>query len=314
MSVVPVTGILRKHYREAAQDIEYKSSRFWQAWLQRAFHEVDMYSVSCEMSPDDSLRRVDAVVERYDADHDTLSAMLWVECKRPSGSVRQVESQALDAAVRCVTRDNLQYVYVMTTVGVSFRAWVVYENERELQPFHGDLAVATRSQYINADSSEAGVLMTFVDRVKQYPPLRVAPVVPSQPLPQRGYEQSGYDQRDSGGYAGLQQGYQFPIGQDEYASGAYGRDSASGTAYQGQDVASSGRGYGQAVAAGDQLVKVQVSRVGHLTRATEYIFSDVNGNKKSTTKDDWRETPCKGNAAWITQRRGVGYYTRERIG
>ncbi|KAG5771364.1 hypothetical protein H9Q72_002053 [Fusarium xylarioides] len=179
MSVVPSVGLLRKLYRDAAQDIEYQSSTFWQVWLQRAFHE-DEYMVSCEMPPDDSRRRVDAVVKRYDDRHDTLSAVLWIEFKRPSGNVRQVEFQALDAAKRCISTNKLESVYVITTVGVSFHVWTVYEsNLLSLMPFNGGPADATRSQYIDADSYEAEALTRFVETVKAYPPLRCAPIVPS---------------------------------------------------------------------------------------------------------------------------------------
>ncbi|KPM34084.1 hypothetical protein AK830_g12490 [Neonectria ditissima] len=313
MSIVPARGILRKLYNDAAENIEYKSASFWHGWLQRAFNDQDVYHISPEFSPDGSLRRVDAVVQRYDDAHDTLSAMLWVEFKRPSGSVSQVEGQALDAAIRCITKDNLQFVYVMTTVGVSFRAWTVTKRGRVLQPFHGGPADATRAQYVDADSNDARVLERFANRVQTYPPLRIAPVVPSQPLPQGEYGQSGYGQGSYGGYAELQQQYSAIGEQGGYASEVYGGSSASEMVYQGQDMATTTQG--QASAAGDdQWIKVHVTRVSHLTRATEYTFSDINGNTKSTTKDDWRRVSHNGKAAWIIQRRSVVYYTRERIG
>jgi hypothetical protein len=175
MSVVPAKGLLRKLYNEAAQDIEYKSVSFWHSWLQRSFNEQDLYHVTPENSPDGTLRRVDACVLRYDDAHDTISATLWVEFKRPSDNVGQLESQALDAAVRCIIRDNLQYVYVMTTVGVSVRAWTVTEEDQVLEPFHGGVADGTRSQYVNADSNDAQFLEGFMFQVKNYPPLRIAP-------------------------------------------------------------------------------------------------------------------------------------------
>lgn len=50
-----------------------------------------------------------------------MSALLWVECKRPGGSLREVEKQAVDAAKRCVHADNLSFIYTMTTVCVFFR-------------------------------------------------------------------------------------------------------------------------------------------------------------------------------------------------
>ncbi|KAJ3545095.1 hypothetical protein NM208_g2680 [Fusarium decemcellulare] len=185
MSIVPPTGLVRKLYEDAAQDVEYRSASFWHGWLQRAFNDQDVYHVS-GVSSDDNLRRDDAVIQRYDENNETLSALLWVEFEHPSDSIRTVEAQALDAAQRCIMRDGLEFVYVMTTLGVSFRAWTVTNEDRVLEPFHGGPADATRSQYIDAGSYEAHVLERFVARVKEHPPLRIAPVVSSRSLPQNG--------------------------------------------------------------------------------------------------------------------------------
>ncbi|EXA30020.1 hypothetical protein FOVG_18555 [Fusarium oxysporum f. sp. pisi HDV247] len=313
MSAVPSAGLLRKLYIDAAQDIEYKSSTFWQIWLQRAFHE-DEYMVSCEIPPDESRRRVDAVVKRYDDRHDTLSAVLWIEFKRPSGNVRQVELQALDAAKRCIRASNLESVYVMTTVGVSFRVWTVYESDlQSLVPFHGGPADATRSQYVDVDSYEAEALTRFVETVKAYPPLHRAPIVPSQPLPQSGYRQIEHSQTGYGDYPDIQQGYPSAIGQGGYASGTYSEANPSEGSYYAQNPGSSVQEHEQTSSVGDQFVKVQVNRVTHFGRSTEYLFNDVNGSQRKTTKDDWKEVTYKGKAAWINSRRGVTYYTRDRI-
>lgn len=122
------------------------------------------------------------VVMRYDANHDTLSALLWIECKRPSGDVREVERQALDAAERCIQKDNLMWIWAMTTVGVSFRMWFVNARFRKLDPMHGTAAVADRSQYIDADSPAASIFPVAIQHIKNGLPLRAAPVVPSQSL------------------------------------------------------------------------------------------------------------------------------------
>ena len=76
MSIVPREGLLRKNSEDAVQDIEYKSSAFWQAYLQRAFHELDTYSVTAELYTDRSKEIVDMVVKRYDDAHHTFTAML----------------------------------------------------------------------------------------------------------------------------------------------------------------------------------------------------------------------------------------------
>lgn len=183
MGIVPATGIVRKLYEDAAQDIEHKPSAFWQVWLQRSFFETDVYSVTVdESSPDSPLRGVDIVVKRYNHAHDTIPAMLWVECEGPSGSIAEAERQALDAASRCMVANNLLWIYAMTTVGVSFRSWVVSRGRGELEPLHGAAVAGDRTQYIDADSEAAWVFERTVSSVKSNPPLRYAPVLPSQSL------------------------------------------------------------------------------------------------------------------------------------
>ncbi|CAJ0552265.1 Ff.00g062440.m01.CDS01 [Fusarium sp. VM40] len=176
MSVVPSTGLLRKLYQDGAQNIESQPSPFWQTWLRRAFHEEN-YTVTCGMPRDESLTRVETEVHRYDESDDTLSTVLCIELRIFSASVRQVESQALDAARRCIRANNLRSVNVMTTVGASFRCWTVYNTETpSLVSFNGGSADANQDQYIDADSYEAEALTRFVDTVKNHPPLCNTPV------------------------------------------------------------------------------------------------------------------------------------------
>ncbi|QLI70825.1 uncharacterized protein G6M90_00g070690 [Metarhizium brunneum] len=112
------------------------------------FDDTKAYSVTLEVSPDGSRRRVGVVVDRYDKNQHIMSALLWVECKRPGGSLREVEKQALDA-------DNLSFPYTMTTVGVSFRMPFYQRGGRHLTPFHGEATSADRTQYVDADSQNA---------------------------------------------------------------------------------------------------------------------------------------------------------------
>lgn len=121
MSAVSNTGVLRKLLEEASHDIEYRASAFWQIFLQRAFRDDDNYIVVCEYPPDDSKRRVDIVIKHYNANHHNFTAMIYTEVKRPSGSLRDCEDQALDAALKAIDSDNLRAVYAMTTKGLLFR-------------------------------------------------------------------------------------------------------------------------------------------------------------------------------------------------
>ncbi|KAK3940251.1 hypothetical protein QBC46DRAFT_449625 [Diplogelasinospora grovesii] len=63
MSIVQ-TGLLRKLYELAQDETEYKTSEFWQNYLRQAFDDTRTYSVTMPV---------------------TISALVWVECKSPSG-------------------------------------------------------------------------------------------------------------------------------------------------------------------------------------------------------------------------------------
>jgi hypothetical protein len=181
MSIVK-TGLLRYLYDDARIDIEYKSSEFWQHYLGKEFGDTQLYSVTCEVPPDGSRRRVGMVVKRYDVHHDTMTAILWVEFKQPGGSIQEVEAQALDAAQRYIQTEDSLFIYTMTIVGVSFRVWFYKKEGSTLIPLHGDPTNADGSQYIDADSEHAWVLPSCIEMVKSELPLRDPPTVPSQSL------------------------------------------------------------------------------------------------------------------------------------
>ncbi|KAH7231705.1 uncharacterized protein BKA55DRAFT_524309 [Fusarium redolens] len=286
------SGLLRKHYEEAVDDIEYKSSAFWMAVLQRAFYEPDIYSVTPESSPDGSLRRVDMVVKRYDQDNHTLSALLWVECKRPSGSVQEVEDQALDAARRCIQRDGLMWIWAMTTVGVSFRMWFVDARGGQLVPMHGTAAQADRRQYIDANSPAASVFPDAIQSIKNGYPLRQAPVLPSQSLDLLTSNDAEW---------GASESYMSGMptqNQDQY----YGVE-AGPSSYSGNDI-------------GGQPVEVRVERITHgFSRAPdEYVFRDINNKRRSTRKENWETGEYQGERVWFYHGRKTTYFSRRKIG
>ncbi|OAA73964.1 hypothetical protein ISF_00865 [Cordyceps fumosorosea ARSEF 2679] len=188
MSVVPQTGIVRKYCELVSENIEYGASAFWQVWLQREFvqndYERETYAVTSEMSPDGSLRRVDHVVKRYEPNHHNLSSMVWNECKRPKGSARAAEDQALDAAIRCIDREKLIYIYTLTTVGTTFRVWEVTRRDRKPRPFTPETTTGTPftpSGFVDVDSGLGYSLRDAIQYMKEKVPLGEAPIVPSQP-------------------------------------------------------------------------------------------------------------------------------------
>jgi hypothetical protein len=180
MGIVPTTGIIRKFYEEALEyEIEFTSSAFWQIWLQRAFYELDIYGFVCEYSADQSRKRTDTAMRRYDPDHHTLSSMKWHEAKRPGVGSREVERQAQDVCQRCIINENLLFIYAMTTIGLSFRLWRVDKNDMQLRPFTIE-GFDVPDRYIQADSDDAWIMNTFVEHVKAHVPLRDAGILPNQ--------------------------------------------------------------------------------------------------------------------------------------
>lgn len=87
-----------------------------------------------------------------------MTSLLLVLYKRPGEDLREVEEQAFDAAKRCVQSENLLFIYVMTTVGVSFRVWVYEKGGDGLAPCHGEATEGDWTQYVDADSERAWVL------------------------------------------------------------------------------------------------------------------------------------------------------------
>lgn len=98
------TPLLKVAYNEArANDIEHTASSFWQTVLQGVFPQPENYSVTCEVAPDDSRRRVDIVVKHLSDVFQYYITVLFCEVKRKgAGELKAVENQGLDAAKRYI--------------------------------------------------------------------------------------------------------------------------------------------------------------------------------------------------------------------
>ncbi|EPE28251.1 hypothetical protein GLAREA_09371 [Glarea lozoyensis ATCC 20868] len=165
MSIVPQTGLLRKLYQVAVEDIEHNSSAFWQAYLQRAFNETDTYSVTTDPFPWSP--KADILVTRYDdRDDSTLTNVILAECHRPAESLHDVEKRALDVALGFIEAEDLAWIYVVTTIRVSFRVWVLYACSDVLDPMDRLEGRGDRELYEDADSKDASVLTKAVGMIK----------------------------------------------------------------------------------------------------------------------------------------------------
>lgn len=260
-----------------------------------------VYAVTTESSPDGSLRRVDLVVKRYDENNDTLSALLWVEFKRPNGNVKEVEEQALDAAKRCILKDNLLWIWAMTTVGVSFRMWFISRDALRLQPMHRTDVEADKSQYINADSYEAAIFPEAVRLIKEGIPLRVPTIVPSQSLK---LLTAGNDGQGAFQY-GYNSNYDMVEAGPSHVSGNYDYDmTTAGPSYVGDDSNDRSSGW---------YVEVTVEKIKHTFSADEFVFRDAKGKEKTTKKEDWESGRYEGAKVWMFRGKKTVYFSRTKI-
>lgn len=135
-SIVPQRGIVRKLYENANNDdIEYKSSAFWQGLLQMYYRVEEDYLPLCEQSPDGGRSRVDITIVRYDAEYHEIVICKVVEAKRIGGnSPKAAEVDVLASAMKVLEYTDTQFLYAMSTWGTKFRLWLVDKSDGKLHP------------------------------------------------------------------------------------------------------------------------------------------------------------------------------------
>ncbi|RSL56368.1 hypothetical protein CEP51_014404 [Fusarium floridanum] len=310
-SIVPVDGPVRYLYNLANRTgYEHKSVKFWSLWLQyEGFPERD-WLVTTEQPPDgsESLRRVDIVIDKYDPNEDTLSSVVWVEAKKPGGDYNTVYLQGLDAGQRAIDYDGLYGVYVVTTVGTAFCMWYLKAGRKQLTPLNGP-------GYIDADSEESHVMIEGIAAIKGSPPFRVAPTIPSQPLPALDAQETP----DHGAWVGtdMVSDQQIWAGQDDNGQGmrdeqgqSYGQlPQEEGHDQQEPDLGPSGAGSSGGSTPSTKYHRVQVVKKGFL--GSDYCFQDHRGKERKTKKSDWGKGKYKGQRVWVYKGGHNHYYTNE---
>ncbi|EFY84967.1 hypothetical protein J3459_016531 [Metarhizium acridum] len=157
------TPLLRHMYRQASQDPDRHSFALWQNLLHERFPNPEVHSVVCDIPPADRPARDAVVVSRYDAVRNTMTPLLWVECRVRGGTVEALERQAVESAKSCLERSGLPSLFVLTVVGVSFRVWLYEEDAEQLTSLYGSSNVANSGQYIDVDADKADLLMLFFE-------------------------------------------------------------------------------------------------------------------------------------------------------
>lgn len=287
-------------------DIEYKSSAFWQLLLQHEFPLSYNYAVLCEQAPDrqDSRKRVDISVVRYDAEHHTFSPSFLLEGKRTGqgkSEIRPLEKQALARAKEAIATQNLMSIYVITTWGVRFRAWIVIAKDLALEPMHGGYeTIGTLHDYIHVASEDSRELARVFDIIKTKVPLRQPAVVPSQAEPST----APWPMRTEQGPTAAEPGpSNYPM---NYSSQIMQNATESVDDY---DYVA-----GSSAPMQKDSMEVKVTVVSHTWSKDEWVFTNVRGHRKAVVGDSWKRVRVDGRLAWEYEgTRCTYYYTYQKL-
>lgn len=168
-------------HKGAQNSIEASTAKFWQNFLPYHFSPTDNYLYHWESPADNSLRRVDGLIEKYDGGHDTALPVLFIEFKRDHGDIKEVENQAKNAMKLKIEDLGLTGLYALTTLGTNFRFWQMGKCDEEMTPLDGFQAVGVRWAYLEICSQDGTAAFDKnIDFVKTERPMMIAPTLKSQ--------------------------------------------------------------------------------------------------------------------------------------
>ncbi|KAM3427908.1 hypothetical protein NHJ13734_008807 [Beauveria thailandica] len=128
----------------AAKGYEPWSIRFWNPLFNQDFLFTDKWIVAPEQLVQlDSRRgrgRVDTVVEHF----------------HPKENAKDLERQVQEYGEAILTGRMLGQLYVITTIGTTFRTWHMKHSDKSLDPLFGG-EVGTSKEYIDASTQEGGI-------------------------------------------------------------------------------------------------------------------------------------------------------------
>ncbi|KAF5638943.1 hypothetical protein F25303_7517 [Fusarium sp. NRRL 25303] len=290
----------------ANHHLESTASAFWQAYLQRSFPRP--WLVLCEQGPDGSLRRVDMKVIYYNSHNRNFSPVLLVEVKRKKGSMHEVEEQGLDAALKAINSQNSTGMYVITAIGLKYRAWYLSSGDRELQPLHGSIERASW-EYLHV-KQQAGVLNLeeTIRLIKGEMPMQQAGVVPSQHIElenilraEASHIQEGYSVQQAG-LARDGQGYGVPCypsttyheqpseqQTDAQWPGPMDVEAKAESSGEEDELSQAEDSKGKKPRKERTIVNVRVTLIPHSFRKDQCEFRDTKNIKQATLRSDWKE-------------------------
>ncbi|KAM3429628.1 hypothetical protein MY4824_008150 [Beauveria thailandica] len=167
----------------AARGYEPYSIRFWNPLFNQDFLFADKWIVAPEQLVQlDSRRgrgRVDTVVEHFHPVRKTHAIMMIHEAKREKENAKDLEHQVKEYGEAILTGRMLGQLYVITTIGTTFRTWHMNHSNKSLDPLFGGQG-GTSKEYIDASTQEGGIrYQEFVMAVKAAAHSPQAPTLPS---------------------------------------------------------------------------------------------------------------------------------------
>ncbi|KAF4462659.1 hypothetical protein FALBO_10519 [Fusarium albosuccineum] len=166
---------LDRLWQEAQIYPEWATTRLWEYIFNHVIFKDDKWIVSSQQPPthqDGDLRRVDLVVERMDNNAVTVSTLLFMEAKRASASVtdlEEVEYQAFTAACAYSIESSKNYIWAMTVFGGKARLWIFNIESTYLIPFVPQgIELAERSEYLEI-ATDGQPILEGLDYIKRHP-------------------------------------------------------------------------------------------------------------------------------------------------
>ncbi|KIW09665.1 hypothetical protein PV08_12080 [Exophiala spinifera] len=147
---------------------EPEALSFWQHLLAKHEFQEDYFIIDAELRPEPgSRRRVDRGI-RYMTTNHQLVVLTFIEAKglASDGAKKEAERQALQDCKDYIRSHSWQdQIYALTILRTAAKAWIY--NSEGFNPLHDD-------HYIEANSSEGKQLRKAFERMKSFPPAKIA--------------------------------------------------------------------------------------------------------------------------------------------
>jgi hypothetical protein len=331
---------------------EHATVALMEVILYRNIFTEEHFAVTSEQPPSpDSSKRCDLVVNYLEEGSDNIRTFCFAECKRAKKSqpfsLKALEEQATDYCKAYVDYEDAPFVYAATMAGAHVRLWKYMQGDSGLTPFWGDNNEGDWQQYKDIGNDEDSRLVEdSFNNMKGWTPTPHAgqtssdyssrqPAIPDYSNSNYRYATSGTNPaQPTSGFSSGGSNVPFAYASQSAApnsSSQYQWSGASGSAAGKESEVYEGRGgdapdpsawqdpddmdvdQGTGDDRGSAYLVVRVTRVPHMTRSDEFLFKDVRGHNRSTTKSDWTKTKYGGKTAWLYEGKKQKYVTYDKI-